>query len=100
MPLDEILRQNLYENFQNALETTSRILLENIEDKLLDSSRQGYNYTILYDEQNNNRIWFENPIEMYINGGLRDYLDNIIHKTSYSYWIILKDNQLRLYWKT
>ena len=102
MPLDEVLRKHLYTNFQNALETTSKMLLENIEDKLLDSSRQGYNYTILYDEadEKDRRVWFENPIEMYVNGSLREYLDNVIHKPSYSYWVLLKDNQLRLYWSS
>lgn len=97
MPLDDTLHQMLNNNFNNALETTVKMLLENIEDKLLDSSRQGYNYAILFDENHlDKQIWFENPIKMYVDGGLRNYFDSVIQAP---YWIILKDDQLRLCWR-
>ena len=95
--LDENLHLILNKNFVNSLEYTSNLLLQNVEEKLVEASRKGYNYAILFDEndEEDERKWVENPIELFIYGGLRNFLDS---KIKSPYWIIIYDRQLQLFW--
>jgi hypothetical protein len=98
MPLNNNFCEVLNKNYSQSLEYTFRILFENIEEKLIDSSHRGYNYAVLYDEsiETDKRIWFENPITLYEFGSLRNFIDT---KISLPFWVILYEHQLRLYWK-